>query len=702
MKKLIVVAYQEFTGHQYAQTIQGLFGDALEVTFYSMYSDHFKNLDADIVLASTYTVCELVKQYVPNFDNIIIADITLRKESVEQLRAFPAGTSAALFNISLENAIDTISLIYKCGVSNLDLKPVYPPIPEDFRCDLAVTPGEPELVPPGVKRIIDLGDRILSMKTITEIAIRLGLSDLLRTPAFRGYFDELVATDVSVNEMLHQINFLEQQLQILFQVFGSGVMSVNTQGGITYVNEQAAQLLGRERPQMVGKALQTVLPGIWEAGGPTEVKDRVLTVPPNVLIASVRPIRYASALQGYIVLLKEFTDLEREQLKIRRQVMARGHAAKYTFDDIVGNSPVLLQAKELARKIARSNSSVLIYGQTGTGKELFAQSIHNASPRREGPFLAINCAAIPENLLESELFGYEEGAFTGARKGGKTGFFEQAHGGTLFLDEISEMNIMLQTRLLRVLQEREITRIGGDTVINTDVRIIAASNKKLKELVNQSAFRQDLYYRLNVFGLHIPPLESRKEDIPLLIESMKCEMHAGFTLTPCALALIQGLRFEGNVRELRNLMERLLYAETTVIDAEEVRRYLDEEIPPEREASREDAAQIERFLWQNAARGEALGAVLEALGDTCHGRRRMGRKTLQLTLGQRGGYYSEQEIRTLMGVLQDYRLISVLRGRGGSAITELGMKALQAIKQKGWTDDDKTGNESGFSGACMH
>lgn len=198
--------------------------------------------------------------------------------------------------------------------------------------------------------------------------------------------------------------------------------------------------------------------------------------------------------------------------------MSKGHAAKYTFDDIVGNSLVIRQTKQLAGKMACSNSAVLIYGQTGTGKELFAQSIHNASPRRNYPFIAINCSAIPENLLESELFGYAEGAFTGARKGGKSGFFEQAHGGTLFLDEISEMNIHLQTRLLRVLQEKEVTRIGGDSVINVDVRIIAASNKKLKTLVNQSAFRKDLYYRLNVLSLQIPPLEERREDIPLLLE----------------------------------------------------------------------------------------------------------------------------------------------------------------------------------------
>ena len=689
MKKLAIVAYQEHTGHQYAETLKKLFGTSVEVAFYSIYSDLLKNLEADIVVASTYTVCELLKQYVPDFDNITIANITLQKKSVARLRAIPEGTQALLVNVSLQDAIDTISLIHRCGIKHIDFIPASPPISPALSCGLAVTPGEIDLVPPGVKKVIDLGERVLSMKTIIEIAIRLNTIDVLHRPIFRQYFDSIISTDTSVLGMLDQINFLEQQLKFVTQVFDSGIMSLSEQGDIIYVNDSAALVpnLDDYPPVMIQavirKHLHQVLPSLWDSKTPMAVKDKVVTLNSNVLIVSVYPVEYTSIQQGFIVLLKKFTDLEQEQYKIRRQIMARGHVAKYTFDDIAGDSLVIRQTKQLAAKMAHSNSSVLIYGQTGTGKELFAQSIHNASPRRNFPFIAINCSAIPESLLESELFGYAEGAFTGARKGGKSGYFEQAHGGTLFLDEISEMNIHLQTRLLRVLQEKEITRIGGDSVINVDVRIIAASNIKLKTLVNQSAFRKDLYYRLNVLSIQIPTLDERRDDIPILVEKMKEGLHAGFSLTQDAIELLQNVHFEGNIRELQNLVERLNYSDRQIIDADELKRYLDQDVFGTDSASLQDIEIIERFIKENSHQADRILPVLSVLQATYRSSRKLGRKTVLLELEKSGIYLSEQEIRTIFQILAFYRLIRITRGRGGTCITDLGIKAYYYIMEKG-------------------
>ena len=240
MKKLAVVAYQKHTREQYAETLRELFGDSAQVAYYSIYGNELENLDADIVLASTYTVCELLKQYVPDYDNIVIANITLRKDSVARLRAVPPGTQALLVNVSLQDAIDTISLIHRCGIKHIDFAPAYPPISQALSCDMAVTPGEMNLVPPYVKNVIDLGDRVLSMKTIIEIAVRLNSIELLHKPIFREYFDSIISTDTSVHGMLYQINFLEQQLQFVMQVFGSGIMSLNEHGNIIFVNEPAA------------------------------------------------------------------------------------------------------------------------------------------------------------------------------------------------------------------------------------------------------------------------------------------------------------------------------------------------------------------------------------------------------------------------------------------------------------------------------
>lgn len=677
MKKLVIISYEEYTGQQYAQTLKHLFGDAVDISFYSIHHSPSTHIEADIVLASTYSVYELAKYHVHSFDHIIIADITLRKDALEQLRSFPPQTKAILVNNSLESAIDTISLIYKHGIRNLDLIPAYPPLRSTYDCDLAITPGEVDLIPFGISQVIDLGDRVLSIKTISEIATQLNMTELLRQPLCRSYFDTLVAPDVSTPGMLGQIGALEQQIHFIMQVFGSGVISLDDRGMVRFSNTPAANLLGLAARQLQGMSLEQAVPSLWENGSPLLVRDQVINMGSQVLIASVHHLEYNAISQGYLVLIRRFTDLEKEQYKIRRQVMSRGHVAKYTFHDIVGKSAEMNQIKRMAQKFATSNSTVLIYGQTGTGKELFAQSIHNASPRRDFPFIAINCAAIPENLLESELFGYEEGSFTGAKKGGKAGYFELAHGGTLFLDEVSEMNINLQNRLLRVLQEKEVIRVGGNAIINVDVRIIAASNKNLKALVNQSKFRQDLYYRLNILNICLPPLENRKEDIPLLIEAMKQEMGGHFTLTEDAMKLIQSTHFEGNVRELRNLVERLLHADCTLIDVEVLQRHLDQDISFS--AAEKNDPIIERFFRDQKQQLGFLVQILEALMPTHHTYIRMGRRSIQQTLEQKGVFRSEQEIRTALQVLQLYRLVQVLRGRGGTGITPLGVKVWEQL-----------------------
>ncbi|HVJ49169.1 sigma-54 interaction domain-containing protein [Desulfitobacterium sp.] len=235
----------------------------------------------------------------------------------------------------------------------------------------------------------------------------------------------------------------------------------------------------------------------------------------------------------------------------------------YTFEDILGESEALNKTKSMAKFVANGISSILIYGETGTGKELFAQSIHNASNRRNKPFVALNCGALPATLIESNLFGYEEGAFTGAKKGGSPGAFEQANGGTFFLDEVSEMELSLQTKLLRVLQEREVVRIGGFKPLKVDVRVIASTNKDLNELISEGKFRQDLYYRLNVVQIKIPELRERQGDISLLARYFikKYNNFFGKSIEDIdheTLKVLQNHTWPGNVRELQNCIEHAM------------------------------------------------------------------------------------------------------------------------------------------------
>lgn len=266
--------------------------------------------------------------------------------------------------------------------------------------------------------------------------------------------------------------------------------------------------------------------------------------------------------KGCVINIKQIRQIQELERKVRKDLHRNRMYAKSHFDEIIGESAVMKKTKKIAIRYADSKFPVLICGESGTGKEIFSQSIHNMSPYRNGPFLGINCAALQETLLESELFGYEEGAFTGAKKGGKVGLFELVHGGTIFLDEISEMSISLQSRLLRVLQEKEVIRVGGNHILPIDTRIICATNKNLQEQVNKGEFRQDLFYRINTLTLALPPLRERKDDIPNLVSSIFDEVcsEAGKALAidPSYLHRLQHYDWPGNIRELRSFIEKLV------------------------------------------------------------------------------------------------------------------------------------------------
>ena len=266
---------------------------------------------------------------------------------------------------------------------------------------------------------------------------------------------------------------------------------------------------------------------------------------------------------GALVFIRNTDRIMEEERKIRKGLAEKGLTAKYSFSDILGKSKAIRENIHMAQRYSRVNSNVLIVGETGTGKELFAHSIHQASSRSDQPFVALNCAALPENLLESELFGYEAGAFSGAAKGGKIGLFELAHRGTIFLDEIGEIPITLQAKLLRVLQEKEIRRIGSTSVHPIDVRVVSATNINIEEKIRNGQFRSDLYYRLNLLDISIPPLRERREDVQELVDfyltRFACEMGKRIpTVTSEAAQLLMQYDWPGNVRELRNVCERLI------------------------------------------------------------------------------------------------------------------------------------------------
>jgi PAS domain S-box-containing protein len=359
-----------------------------------------------------------------------------------------------------------------------------------------------------------------------------------------------------------------QETTTIFNSVSEAILSVDSSGVCTVANYLAAKILGEGQDQLIGKNIKNVfnlqeqnsMYKVLETG--EELLGGILERRGRNYAMRVVPILVEGQPEGAVITLQDITSLQRMETNVRRGLhQKKGNMAHYFFTDILGKSQSMNEAVEMACRFAKLRSNVLIIGETGTGKELFAQSIHNASLRRESPFVAVNCGAVTEELLESELFGYEEGAFTGAKKGGKMGLFELAHGGTIFLDEISEMNHTGQVMLLRALQERQIRRIGGHNNIPVDLRIIAACNVNLYERVQKNEFRRDLYYRLSVLVLRLPSMNERRGDISMLavyfVNQYNKQFGRNVTLSESALKELESIHWDGNVRQLKNFCEQI-------------------------------------------------------------------------------------------------------------------------------------------------
>ncbi|WP_170126565.1 sigma 54-interacting transcriptional regulator [Leminorella richardii] len=375
---------------------------------------------------------------------------------------------------------------------------------------------------------------------------------------------QILQEAANIADVRRTLSARSARLNTILNNIAQGIIVTDEQDRISVINPAAERLLNVEAADALGKPVSEVIPSS-RAPQVRQSRQReqgeLLETAGRTLIADRVPILDDSHCLGVVCTFADSGRIQRAEQRLRHQMRNKGFVARYDFENILTDDPAMLTLKSLAQTYAAANATVLIQGETGTGKELFAQGIHHASRRAEGPFVAINCAAIPESLLESELFGYEEGAFTGARRSGKAGMFELAHQGTLFLDEVGELPLPLQARLLRVLQEREVVRLGGTQVIPVDVRILCATHRDLDRSVAAGAFRQDLLYRLNVLSLNVPPLRERRGDITHLARYFLHQQLSDKRLTQAVLdavnALLEQHDWPGNLRELQNVAERL-------------------------------------------------------------------------------------------------------------------------------------------------
>ncbi len=425
--------------------------------------------------------------------------------------------------------------------------------------------------------------------------------------AFLGRMAELIASKLKEQERIDATEMLAKELEVVIDSMDTGFIAIDTTGQTVRLNRKAKTMLGtvdvktiedvfmKQEAERILHARDNIKNHFFKfPSGQTGVYDSAL-------------IKIGNQIKGHVITIKPLEEIINTLNDVTLDVVTT------EFSDIIGSSQAIRQVKTAAQKVARSKSTVLILGESGTGKELFARAVHNASKRSEAPFIALNCAAIPDSLLESELFGYEEGAFTGAKRGGKPGKFQLANRGTLFLDEIGDMPLHLQTKLLRVIQESKVEPIGGSHSIDIDVRIIAATHQDLEEKVLEGSFRQDLYYRLNVIPIIVPPLRHRMEDLKALIHSIldkcneKLEKNVGSIDKDCYDWMMR-YDWPGNIRELENALEYAVnMCEGDIIET----HHLPRKLTQQREISVKHEPAIERPIktLESIERETIVGAL---------------------------------------------------------------------------------------------
>lgn len=738
-KQISVITLIPRSSRYYAAQVQELFGNVAEVRSYSTSDRSVEKVGAsDLYLVSTDAFEEdEARQYVPADGQVVEIQVTYPRSVIQELKKIPRGTRVLFVNATHQMAREAVTQLEQLGVSQVRFIPYGPDTvsgghmeqpPAQFwdEVDMVVTPDEESFVPSGSKKILNIGHRPCTSGTMIEAAIRLGMEELLEEKCFQNYMKSMSTENYSFEQMFLRSQKLESRFDLLLEILDEGMIGVNEKGEIFACNQKAREITGIRSGLIIGQQGERIFPYI-----PFHACMKEKTMRPARLIRigaaninmTVAPVLRHGECIGAFATLQLFSELERRQNELRSQLLHKGYRAKYCFEDVIGCSQAIEKTKAILRRMAATESPVLLIGETGTGKELFAHAVHQASGRSGGPFVAINVAAMPENLLESELFGYEDGAFTGAKKGGRPGLFEFAHKGTLFLDEVEGMSQAMQVKLLRVLQEREIMRVGGNQIINVDVRLVAATNESLEDMVEKGTFRRDLYYRLNTLPALIPPLRERGDDILLLMDNFRRQTGGSFELSEEVRSLFLHYRWPGNIRELRNVVEYLSFTGQRKVGIEDLpatfmrsmqkeitgfvpgeymprervtqrstpqRDMLQEGMPQRAEAQSSEAQSPEAQspeagklkLQMPDTAGPEFWFVLEQLYRASQQGTLIGREAILSEARRQYIPLSQKEVRDILGQMAGDGLIKMNRGRGGSRLMPAGRSLWEAYRTK--------------------
>lgn len=670
MKTVGVIGFSQSAMQTHQRLLNYIFGCRIRVEPLLMGKNH-RLSGIDVVLAAAPELAEFLRGFLPEGVPILLMDYTVPLSLYQRIQRMEEEGGFSLVSSAYKFAVNRAILLERLGIQRSAIEIWDVSLgKEKLRHNLVVFgESEADLGKRGHPPLI-IRKRILALSTIIELAVFLEMTEIVREPHFLHYSQKVCrgyrqfSFDASISTF-----FAADQLELT-----EGRMLLSGSLEICYADPFCERMLGKEFSRLAGETIENVIPAFQKYGdGIERFGEQVCLINGENYIVRVNVV-YQHDVPAVLIRFSRYRENEQRQRRLNRQMHRKARGAKYTFGDIVGDSKLIGQCRQIATQMAVSEENVLITGSTGVGKELFAQAIHNASSRKDEPFIALNCGAMVEGLLESELFGYEGGAFTGAAREGKPGVFEMADKGTLFLDEIGEIPLHLQVKFLRVLQETEVVRVGGRDVIPVDVRVIAATNRDLTQMARSGAFRNDLFYRINVLTLNIPSLSERPEDVACLMEYWKEKLGFGYVLTEEARREILQYPFYGNVRELVNCVKYLGASGRIRIDVEDLPAYIRAEQKKEAEAQK----LASKPLAHMEARSLRLLLEVSEFNRLGFG---AGRRSLKERLLEE--HFSESEIRKRLALLAAEKLVLVLKGRGGVWLTPEGTDLLREQNEDG-------------------
>lgn len=631
--------------------------------------DEKKEENYDLIVLPNQPDDKILKRFIGN-DKIIFSHRTFNYKKIDGIFDLEPNSYVYFVNDSKRGIEEAIQQLKDMGVVYFNLIPYYPGCKVDRSIKNAITAGEARYAPEHIEKIIDLGCRVPNISDISEIAHKLKLPIKLINSITQDYLKSFANVVKNSNIQLRKLYNTQQILKNVLNSIDEGVCLINDNCTIKMANNKFENILCLSDTNIVGKNLADIFKSnnikiqideILKDGKIIKNKDKK-----GVFIVAYEVYEFNE--KSYLIHVNYTDSINKKEFMVRKKTDYKGVLKKYSFEDYITVDKATLDMLDRAKKISHNDACVLIQGESGTGKEIIAQSIHYNSPRKNYPFIPVNFAAIQPSLLDSELFGYVEGSFTGASKGGSKGLFEMAHKGTIFFDEIGDAPLDFQVRLLRVLQEKEIRKIGSSERIPIDVRVIAATNKNLYDMVSKGMFREDLFYRINVMPIDTIPVRQRRDDIPILFNYFIKEYFNDSDLqlkdicTDRVIEFLMEYDYRGNVREIKNLVEYFSCIKgAKKIDLSELPKYM-------MESELESTKTLTEYEYN--------------ILDIINSNPKIGRYKIYEILASDNKDITESKIRTILKKLQKRKYVVINNTRGGCEITFFGKMVLENIKKK--------------------